>query len=75
LDALLRRQLREDFLGRLLVYVGWEVRGHLLISGSLLLIGDRGTQPGCCLLQPYCNGAGTQRSNAFFKIAENARNK
>jgi hypothetical protein len=41
LHALLRRQLREDFLGRLLVYVGWEVQGHLLISGSRLLIGDR----------------------------------
>jgi hypothetical protein len=41
LHALLGRQLREDLLSRLLVYVGWEVRGHLLVAGSSFLVGDR----------------------------------
>jgi hypothetical protein len=41
LQALLGRQLREDFLCGLLVHVGWEVGGYLLIARSRLLVGDR----------------------------------
>src|SRR3712207_3422203 len=41
LHALLGRELGEDFLGGPLVDVGREVRGHLLVAGSRLLLGDR----------------------------------
>jgi hypothetical protein len=35
LRALLGRQLRNGFLGGSLAYVGWQVRGHLLIAGPV----------------------------------------
>jgi len=41
LHALLGRQLREDLLSRLLVYVRREVRGNPLIAGSSFLLRDR----------------------------------
>jgi len=41
LHALLGRQVREDLLGRLLVYVGRWVRGHLLVAEGRFLLGDR----------------------------------
>jgi len=41
LHTLLRRHLREDVLGRLLVDVGGKVRSHLLVAGRRLLVRDR----------------------------------